>query len=375
MHLPIGISSFRELITEKSASGEGFLFVDKTLFIREILDDLTKVIVFTRPRRFGKTLTVSMLNHFYAAEIDGKPTAELFTSLEIAKHQDCMQHQGKHPVISISFKDVKEKNFDLCLTNVKTVMAATYRKHRQALKSEKLAADDQEYINAVLHGTLDQVTLSKSIQRLVELLNQVYNQQPILLIDEYDTPIQEAYLHGYYDQLIPFFRNFLSAPLKDEGLLKRAILTGILRVSKESLFSGLSNVVIYSVLNKNYAKYFGFTEDEVNNLLTRANMPANTKQTKEWYNGYNFGGTTIYNPWSIIEFINEEGRLKPYWVNTSGNDLIKQLITNSEPAIKDKIATLISGESITEIVDEHIVFCDLYLNPSALWNLFLMSGY
>jgi hypothetical protein len=196
-----------------------------------------------------------------------------------------------------------------------------------------------------------------------------------LLIDEYDTPIQEAYVRGYYDELMPFFRNFLSGPLKDESLLKRAILTGILRVSKESLFSGLSNVQLYSVLNEKYSNCFGFTEDEVNNLLIKAKLPAKTKQTKGWYNGYNFAGTTIYNPWSIIEFIKEKGKLKSYWVNTSGNELIKQLIINSESVIKDQITTLISGGSIKEIVDEHIVFGDLDTNPSAIWNLFLMSGY
>jgi hypothetical protein len=375
MHLPIGISDFRKLVTEKTPSTGGYLFIDKTSFIKEILDDLTEVIVITRPRRFGKTLNLSMLQYFYASIVDDKPTKGLFDGLEISKHAECMQQQGKYPVIFISFKDVKQPTFELCIRKTKAVIAETYRKYRRELFSDRIAKDDRLYIDSILEQKSDRIDIEDSIKRLLVLLCQYYKEKPILLIDEYDTPIQEAYLRGYYDELMPFFRNFLSGPLKDESLLKRAILTGILRISKESLFSGISNIKIHSVSSDKYSNHFGFTENEVNILLNKAKLPAVLQQTKDWYNGYNFGGTTIYNPWSIIEFIFEKGKLRPYWVNTSDNELIKQLIVNSGTEIKDKIATLIAGKSIKEIIDEHIVFGDLDTNPSALWNLFLMSGY
>lgn len=375
MHLPTGISNFRELITYKDSNGDGYLYVDKTAFIKELTDNTAKVKIIIRPRRFGKTLNLSMLQYFYAAEVAGQTTKGLFDGLEISKYPYCMQHQGKYPVIFISFKDVKQPTFEFCLDKIRSVVAATYRRHRKVFESKNISEDNKEYIKSVLNTTISQVKLEEAIQRLMELLREHYNESPILLIDEYDTPIQEAYLQGYYDQLIQFLRNFLSGSLKDEDLLKNAILTGILRVAKESLFSGLSNVKIHSILGDKYSKHFGFTKAEVNNLLIKAKLPASVAQTKEWYNGYNFGGVTIYNPFSIIEFIAEQGRLSSYWVNTSGNDIVRDLIINSSYRTQEKIQALITGETIQEYVDEHIVFSDLNKNPSAIWSLLLMSGY
>lgn len=375
MHLPVGVSNFRDLINSKDPKQQGYLYVDKTNFIKEIIYDLTPVIVLTRPRRFGKTLNLSMLHHFFAHEVNGEPTKKLFNGLNIAANKACMNYQGKYPVICISFKDVKQPTAELCIKKFGSVMATVYREHRKVLESEYTAKDNLYFIEAILEEKADRIQLEGSIKRLLELLFKYYNQKPILLIDEYDTPLQEAYLKGYYEELIPFFRNFLSAPLKDENNLQRAILTGILRVSKESLFSGLSNVKIYSVLHKQYSNYFGFTEQETNDLLHRAKLPANLEQTKEWYNGYNFGGTTIYNPWSIIEFIKEEGKISPYWIHTSGNDLIKDLVIKSAPETQEKIGQLIAGQIIKEIIDEHIVFTDLEKNTAAIWSLFLMTGY
>ena len=375
MHLPVGVSNFRDLITGKDPKQQGYLYVDKTNFIREIIYDLTPVIVLTRPRRFGKTLNLSMLHHFFAAEVDGETTKKLFDGLNIAEDINCMAYQGKYPVICISFKDVKQPTVELCIKKIASVIATVYREHRQVFEPKYTAKDNLHFIEAILEEKADRIQLEGSIKRLLELLFKNYSQKPILLIDEYDTPLQEAYLRGYYDELIPFFRNFLSAPLKDENNLQRAILTGILRVSKESLFSGLSNVKIYSVLHKQYSSYFGFTEQETNELLHKAKLPANLEQTKEWYNGYNFGGTTVYNPWSIIEFIKEEGKVSPYWIHTSGNDLIRDLVVKSEPGTQDKIGQLIAGQVIREIIDEHIVFQDLEKNTAAIWSLFLMTGY
>ena len=375
MHLPIGVSNFRDLIENKDPNQKGYLYVDKTCFIKEIIYDLKPVIILIRPRRFGKTLNLSMLHHFFAAEVDGQLTKRLFDGLNIAKDLICMEHQGKYPVVFITFKDVKESNFTLCLENIRSIMASVYRHHRAVLGSANIPKDDLKYIEIILEEQGGRIQLQDSIKRLLELLTKHYKEKPLLLIDEYDTPIQEAYLNGYYDELIQFMRNLFSGGLKDNCFLKRAILTGILRVSKESLFSGLSNVEIYSVLDENYSKYFGFTEQEVNNLLIKANLPHSMSLTKEWYNGYNFGGTTIYNPWSIIKFIKENGDVDTHWINTSGNELMRELLINAELETQEKIGQLINGDTITEIVDEHIVFRDLKKNRAALWSLFLMSGY
>ncbi len=376
MHLPVGTSNFRKLIEYKSPiSGEGYLFIDKTELIREILDDLTEVIVLTRPRRFGKTLNLSMLHHFFAANVHGRSTKDLFTGLKIASDPICMKEQGQYPVIFISLKDAKYKTFDLCLDHIKMQIANVYSEYRFLLESEQLDPEEQNLFRQFLENKANPVYWNEGIKLLTTFINKVTGQQAIILIDEYDTPIQEAYLNGYYDQLISFMRNLLSSALKDNGFFKRAILTGILRVSKESLFSGLSNVKVYSVLNKKYSNYFGFTEQEVNELLHRTQLPTDLEQTKEWYNGYNFGGTTVYNPWSIIEFLNEEGRLKSYWINTSGNELVKNIIIKSSFNVQEKIAELIAGKVIKEYIDEHIIFTDLEQNPDAIWGLLLMSGY
>ena len=375
--LPIGISDYRELVEYKNPiSKEGYLYIDKSLFIKEIIADSgTKVIVLTRPRRFGKTINLSMLQHFFAAEVNGRSTTGLFDNLEISKHLECMQLQGKHPVIFLTLKDAKADNVDSATNRLYEQIRQVYEQHRYVIEDNKISKEEKEAFISILNKTANLDDLSFSLYNLSYYIHKTLGQTVYILIDEYDTPIQASYINGYYNEFISFMRGLLGSALKGNANIRQAILTGILRVSKESLFSDLNNVEIYSVLNKKYSNCFGFTEGEVNNLLIKAKLPLKTKQTKEWYNGYNFAGATIYNPLSIVKFIKEEGILKPYWVNTSGNDLIKQLIINSEPEIKDKIATLIAGESIKEMVDEHIVFGDLDTNPSALWNLFLMSGY
>jgi hypothetical protein len=376
MHLPIGVSDFRKLITTKSSSSnEGYLYVDKSLFIKEIIDDLTEVIVITRPRRFGKTLNLSMLQHFYAAEVDGQPTAHLFDGLEISKYPECMQLQGKHPVIFLGLKDTKADTYDSAINKIYKQIRQLYSKHRYVLDGNYLETDEKEDFLNILNKKTTVDDLTFALQDLTGYIHKVLGQKVYLLIDEYDTPIQAAYTNGYYDQCISFMRGLLGSALKGNSNMHQAILTGILRVSKESLFSDVNNVEIYSVLHKNYSSHFGFTEDEVNNLLTKAKLPANLKQTKDWYNGYNFAGTTIYNPLSIIKFIKEDGQLMSYWVNTGGSDLIKSLIIKAEPYVKEKLQALISRETIEEDVDEHIVFGDLTKNSAALWSLLLMSGY
>ncbi len=361
--LPIGISNFRTLIEYRNPlTQEGYLYVDKSLLIKAIIGDGSQVVVLTRPRRFGKTLNLSMLHHFFATEVEGQITKELFDKLKISKDPICMKEQGKYPVIFITFKDAKYKTYSLCFDHIKLQIANIYSEYRFLLESKQLNPEDQDLFKQILEKKADQVYWNESIKSLTKFIKKATGKPAIILIDEYDTPIQEAYLNGYYEELISFMRNLLSSGLKDNGFFKRAILTGILRVSKESLFSGLSNVEVYSVLDQNYCQYFGFTETEVDDLLTSAELPNNASQTKEWYNGYNFGGTTIYNPWSIIKFIKDRGkRLRSYWVNTSGNELVKNIIIKSSFNVQEKIAELIAGNTIKEYILVLILAVDLIL--------------
>lgn len=376
MHLPIGVSNFRRLVNYKSPiSGKGYLFVDKTLLVREILDDLTEVIVITRPRRFGKTLNLSMLHHFFADVVDGESTTNLFDGLKISKHKDCMKCQGKHPVIFLPLKDTKADSFESAINKIYEQIRQAYEQHRYVVEDNKLSKEEKEAFLSILNETANLDKLSFAVHNLSYYIHKTLGQKVYIFIDEYDTPIQSAYLNGYYDKFISFIKGLLGSALKGNANLRQAILTGILRVSKESLFSDLNNVKIYSILKSKYSNYFGFTEEEVNNILKKANLPSTAVQTKEWYNGYNFGETTVYNPWSIIEFINENGQLGAYWVNTSSNELIKNLVINADPSIKEKLRKLISNETIQEFVDEHVAFNDLQKNHTALWSLLLASGY
>ncbi len=374
--LPIGISNFRTLIEYRNPlTQEGYLYVDKSLLIKAIIGDGSQVVVLTRPRRFGKTLNLSMLHHFFATEVEGQPTKGLFDGLKISKDPICMKEQGQYPVIFITLKDAKYKTYALCFDHIKLQIANIYSEYRFLLESKQLNPEDQDLYKQILEKKADQVCWNESIKSLTKFIKKATGKPAIILIDEYDTPIQEAYLNGYYEELISFMRNLLSSGLKDNGFFKRAILTGILRVSKESLFSGLSNVETYSILHQDYSSYFGFTEDETNELLTKAKLPVDLQQTKQWYNGYTFGGTTIYNPWSIIKFVKGKGEIGPYWIHTSGNELIRELLINSDLETQGKIGQLIAGNVITETVDEHIVFKDLQKNTAAIWSLFLMTGY
>jgi hypothetical protein len=375
MHLPVGISNFRELIAYTDPKGRGYLYVDKTNFIKDLIYDLTKVIVFTRPRRFGKTLNLSMLQHFYAAEVNGQSTRELFDNLQIAQHADCMAEQGQHPVVFITFKDTKYKTFDLSISHIKKQVINTYSEYKFLLVNDRLDDSEKDQFNKFLRGNVDRIDLDDSIKTLTKLIEKATDKKPIILIDEYDTPIQEAYLHGYYEELISFMKNLFSSALKDNQHFKRAILTGILRISKESLFSSLNNVKVCSILEEQYAEYFGFTEQETNELIKKSSLPSDAAKAKEWYNGYNFAGTVIYNPWSIIEFLSRKGKLAPYWINTSGNYLVKKLLLNADVKVKDKISQLISGNTISEVIDEYVVFDDLNYSRSAIWGLFVLSGY
>lgn len=371
MKLPIGYDNFGQLIERK------LYFVDKSLLIKEIIDDTgTQVVVLTRPRRFGKTLNLSMLHHFLAKEVYGRQTQGMFTGLKISQVDgDYLQYQGKCPVIFITFKDVKDHHYPVAYRGLVDLMAGLYREHRYLLSSDHLVEEDKEIFEAIIFQKAKEEWIQAGLKNLCRFLFQHHGVRPWLLIDEYDTPLQSAYLYGYYEDMISLLRAMLGAALKTNPYLERAVITGILRVSKESLFSGLNNLKVHSLLSTKYSTCFGFTEEEVSDLLRKTGLEEQGAGIREWYNGYRMGTTTIYNPWSLINCLDEGGQLKPYWVNTSDNQLIRTLLTDGSESFREQFETLLRGESIEKLIDENVVFGDLKQSEMAAWSLILMSGY
>ncbi len=370
--LPLGYDNFGDVISRNMH------YVDKTLMIREFIDrDSVQVSLITRPRRFGKSLNLSMLQHFYAAEVTGIPTKGLFDHLKIAElGDDYMQYQGQFPVISVSFKDVKERRFQSAFDSLSGAISFAFHEHRQIIDHPSMTAEQKEAFKAVLYHTATDELIKNSLRNLSGYLSQCYGQKVILLIDEYDAPIQSAYLHGYYDEMIEVIRHMFSAALKTNPYLHRALLTGILRVSKESLFSGLNNIKVYSIYNDQYSQYFGFTKPEVADLFKQSGLSVSLDDIRTWYNGYQIGSqTTVYNPWSIVNCIAEQGQLQPYWVGTSGNELIKHLIAKTSGKFKTDIESLLQKIPVRRLIDENFVFTDLNFDESAIWSLLLASGY
>ncbi len=371
MHLPVNSDDFREIIEKK------FDFVDKTLWIQEILDEISvTVMAITRPRRFGKTLNLSMLHYFLAAEVDGRKTQGLFDGLKIAAlGEKYMQHQGKYPVIFITFKEVRDHDFSIAYSNLINLLHRVYRQHNYLTDSPRLSPAEKEKFKTILERKGSRGDVNSALLDLSYYLYQHHGAKVWLLIDEYDTPIQSAFLNNYYDEVTSLMRSLLGAALKTNPYLERAVITGILRIAKESLFSGLNNIKVYSLLHSKYGEYFGFTEQEVTKLLTKANLNSQAETIRYWYNGYLAGDKVIYNPWSIVNCINEGGALQPYWVNTSSNDLIKRLLTVGDAALKENLELLLSGDAIEALIDENMVFGNLERDQYALWSLLLFSGY
>lgn len=371
MNLPIGISDFATIIENKIG------YVDKTLMIKDFIDDEeTIVTLITRPRRFGKTMNMSMLQHYFANEVQGKPTRHLFNNLHIS-HCDAsyLEHQGKYPVVFMSFKDVKNENFNHAYNKFKKLLSDVFDQFNYLLDSPHLSETQKESFTAVLKGNMESEIFETALRDLTKYLYLHFNVKPILLIDEYDTPIQSGYMHGYYDDVISFMRSLLGAGLKGNPNLHKAVLTGILRVSKESLFSGLNNLEVYSMLRNEYSQYFGFTENEMSALLKNVKFEHSAKEIKDWYNGYQIGDTIIYNPWSIANCIKQNGALKPYWVNTSDNVLIKQSMERSDAEFKSDFESLLKNIPSEQLMPEYFVFGNLESDPTTLWSLMLEAGY
>lgn len=371
MNLPVGYDNFGKVIENKLD------FVDKSLFIKEIIDDVsTEVAVIIRPRRFGKTLNLSMLHHFLAAEIDGKPTKPLFEGLKIlSAGEEYQRHQGRYPVISVTLKDVKDQDYSAAYRNFCKLMSHVYLQHQSVLSSSKLNTRQKKVYELILEEKASVADMQASLFNLTHVLYLHYGIKPWLLIDEYDTPIQVGYVRGYYAEIIGLMRSLLGQSLKGNPYLQRSIITGILRVSKESIFSGVNNLEVYTLLRREYGQHFGFTEEEVSTLLKKFDLEKEAESIRDWYNGYQIGGTTVYNPWSIANCLKRRGELAPYWVNTSDNQLIRDLLVQSSSRFKSQFEQLLQGTPVDRIVDEHMVFEDLRKNESGVWSLMLMTGY
>jgi len=360
----LGTSDFKTFITEN------FYFVDKSLLIKDVVQGST-VLLFPRPRRFGKTLNLTMLKYFYDMEEDN---AHLFSHLKISNEKAIMQKQGKHPVIYITLKDVKNNNWKACYEGMAAIIAQLYSEFRYLLDSETIDELDKASMQRILNETAKESDNTGSLKRLSRLLYQHHKAKPVILIDEYDTPIHTGYERGFYNEVIDFMRIFLGSALKDGDHLEKAVLTGILRVSRESMFSGLNNIKVCSITSATGADKFGFTEDEVVDLLEFHNNPFTLAEIKHWYDGYNFGGFEIYNPWSILSSI-DDNRLLTHWINTSNNDLVKQLCIQANNGAKQELEILTLGGSIQKVIDDNIVFSELGKDKNALWSFLLHTGY
>jgi hypothetical protein len=367
--IPIGYHDFEEVIER------GLYYVDKSEFIRELFEDQKKVFLFPRPRRFGKTLNMMMLRRYF--EISERSKAHLFNGLKIQKWDDFEKYQGKFPVIWLSFKDVKDGTWEVAFENIVSNIANEFDRHDYLKTSDKLSDEQKKYFNSISSKSGSENEYKQSIFNLSNLLFVHHGIKPILLIDEYDTPINNAYTQNFYEECVGFLRLLYSNCLKDNDYLERAVMTGIFRVAKESIFSGLNNLKVSTLLDSEFADKFGFTPDEVHQILTDFDALSHEEEVKNWYNGYIFGrNQVIYNPWSILNFVDGTDReLKPFWVNTSSNDIIKDLIVNGSANVKREIEVLLNGGTLQKSITEDVVFGNINTSQDAIWNFFLFSGY
>jgi hypothetical protein len=367
--LPVGLSDFKRVIEDN------YYYVDKSLLIKELMDQGAVAMLIPRPRRFGKTLNLSMLRCFF--EKTAEDTSHLFRHLKIWQSgEEYTSQQGKYPVIYLTFKDIKESNWTSALEKIKRLIQEEFLRHNYLRNENALEAEEQEYFETIANLTATSSAYEDSLKRLSRYLARHHQQQVILLIDEYDTPIQAGYVNGYYKEVVGFMRNFLSGGLKDNPHLAKGVLTGIMRVAKESIFSGLNNLDVFTLLNHNFSDKFGLTEDEVKRLLEDLGASERYAEAKTWYNGYCFGSHIIYNPWSIINYAGklDEG-FKPYWANTSDNAIIEQLLTRGGTELKSELESLIKGGTIEKPIEENIIFRDIERKDHLLWSFLLFSGY
>lgn len=365
--LPIGISDYVRAQSD-------YYYVDKTMLIKEFLDQKPLVSLFTRPRRFGKTLNIDMLRVYF--EMTDEDTSKYFEDKNIWKcGKDYRLHQGKYPVIFLTFKDVKFDSWQATIEKIKSLLQEEYGRHQELLSSLKISDYEKEYFNKVLSATENEVELTFSLEKLSKMLASHYDKAPIIIIDEYDTPIQEGYSKDFYDEIIGFMRNFFSGAFKDNKNLSYGFLTGILRIAQESIFSGLNNLTVNSVMDEAYDRYFGFTNEEVSEMLDYYGVTEKESELQEWYDGYLFGNEEIYNPWSVINYISKGCVPQAYWVNTGKNEILEDVLKVADEDITEKLYSLIRGDKVLARIDQNVVYRSLTDDPTNIYSLLLVAGY
>ena len=370
--LPIGIENFEEM------QKQDFYYVDKTGLIVDLLAGWGKVNLFTRPRRFGKTLNMSMLKCFFEIGTD----KSLFDGLAVSKEKAlCETYMGKYPVVFVSLKGVDGLTFETAYRALCSIIRREALRLEFLLDSDKLTENEKKSLNRILTGEYDDQDIRDSLQMLCTLLEKHYGQKPILLIDEYDVPLDKAYYHGYYPQMIDLIRAMFQAALKTNSSLFFAVLTGCLRVSKESIFTGLNNLMVHSISDVSFDEYFGFTDEEVCKLLADYGLEDHYEETRAWYDGYRFGEQDVYCPWDVLNYVyalrfNPQAQPKAYWINTSGNDMVRRLIEKGSDGTEQlEIERLIEGETITKPLNENLTHAEIDANIENLWSLLYMTGY
>lgn len=365
--LPIGISDYVRAQSE-------YYYVDKTMLIKDFLDQKPLVSLFTRPRRFGKTLNMDMLRVFF--EISEEDTATYFKNKAIWKcGNEYRTHQGSYPVIFLTFKDVKFHTWEATVDKIKGLLQEEYGRHQELLQSEKISKYEKGYFTKILDGSATEVELTAALEKLSKMLAIHYDKAPIIIIDEYDTPIQEGYSKDFYNEIVGFMRNFFSGAFKDNKNLSYGFLTGILRIAQESIFSGLNNLTVNSVMDEEYDEYFGFTEDEVSEMLKYYGASEKEEELKDWYDGYLFGSTEIYNPWSVINYISKGCVPQAYWVNTGKNEILEDVLKLATDDVTERLYSLLQGERVVARIDQNVVYRELSEDPANIYSLLLVAGY
>ena len=372
--LPTGIEDFKEIRTD------GYYYVDKTALIEQVLDKRSKVTLFTRPRRFGKTLNMSMLRYFFETGTDSK----LFNGLYISQNAElCEKYMGKYPVIAISLKGVDADSYTKAKAQIIKIINREARRHRLLLKSEKLDSFDKELLTQLLSRNMEEDTITSSLQELTELLEAHFSKKVVVLIDEYDVPLAKAYENGYYNEIVLLIRNLFGNVLKTNDSLAFAVLTGCLRIAKESIFTGLNNFKVYSITNTEFDETFGFTNEEVRKMLVYYGLDSHFEEVKAWYDGYRFGNADVYCPWDVVNYCedhneNTNAELQNYWMNTSGNEVIQHFVDSmNDPHMltKSELELLVSGDTVVKQVDEMITYKELYTNIDNMWSTLFITGY
>ena len=371
--LPIGVEDFKRLVDN------GYYFVDKTLMIKELLENKETVNLFTRPRRFGKTLNMSMLQRFF--EATEKSNAYLFDGLKIAAYPEYMAYQGQYPVISISLKSMKQKNFTLAFETYKYLIKSEYSRHKDFIFSKNVLDEEEKarYLSFIQVDATETM-YNQAIGFLSNCLKKAYQQNVIILIDEYDVPLENAYHEGFYDDMTNLIRSCFESALKTNPSLEFAVLTGCLRVSRESIFTGLNNLKTYSITKNKFSQYFGFTQEEMKEILQAFSLEQYAGTIAKWYDGYRFGLTEIYNPWSVLNCIdsylqNDMVACEPYWSNTSSNRIVKRLIEESNERTKSMVEELINGTPIHTQIFEDVTYGTIDVNQDYIWSFLLFTGY